>query len=181
MSRKLSARVIKQARIGQGTVVNDNADLYKCRIGKNCKIGAFVYIEEGVEIGDNVKIRPFTMIPNGVKIEDDVFIGPGVIFNNDKFPRVRGRWRLLKTFVKKGSSIGAGCLISPGVTIGAYSLIGFGSVVTKDIEDYAIAFGFPARSVGKVTDTAFKLKVKNFLTEGDPSEYVGESSDWPWP
>ena len=140
--------LVNNVQIGQGTVLYDHVNLYKCRIGRNCKIDAFVYVEGGVEIGDNVKIRAFTFIPEGVKIEDEVYVGPRVTFTNDKYPRARGRWKLLKTVVKKGASIGAGCIISPGVTIGAYSLIGSGSVVTKNVKDYTIAIGFPAKSVG---------------------------------
>ncbi|MCC5999040.1 MAG: N-acetyltransferase, partial [Thermofilum sp.] len=102
--------VIKRVTVGKGTKIFDQVNLYKCRIGKNCKIDAFVYIEGGVEIGNNVKIRAFTFIPEGVVIEDDVFIGPRVTFTNDKYPRARGKWRLLRTRVKQGASIGAGAI-----------------------------------------------------------------------
>jgi len=163
MNKTSKYSVLKDVRIGRGTVLYDQVNLYKCKVGKNSKIDAFVYVEGGVEIGNNVKIRAFTFIPEGVKIEDDVYIGPGVIFTNDKYPRAKGRWRLLKTIVRKGASIGAGCLVSPGVTIGVCSLIGMGSIVTKTIEDHAIAFGCPARVVGYVTDESFKLKTKSFL------------------
>jgi acetyltransferase-like isoleucine patch superfamily enzyme len=178
--KKAKYSIIKGVKIGEGTRVYDQVNLYKCKIGKNCKIDAYVYIEEGVEIGDNVKIRAFTFIPEGVKIEDDVFIGPRVTFTNDKYPRTRGRWRLLKTLVKRGASIGAGSIIMPGLTIGKYALIGAGSIVTKDIEDYAIALGIPARIIGYVTDEKFKSKVKRFLEEA-PDELRGEEAEWPWP
>jgi acetyltransferase-like isoleucine patch superfamily enzyme len=120
--------------------------LYKCSIGKNSKIDAFVYIEEGVIIGNGVKIRPFTFIPTGVVIEDDVFIGPHVIFTNDKYPKINSDWRLLKTTIRKGASIGAGSVILP-VTVGKYSLVGAGSVVTKDIPDNVLANGNPAKVI----------------------------------
>jgi acetyltransferase-like isoleucine patch superfamily enzyme len=178
--KKTKYSIIKDAKIGEGTRIYDQVNLYKCKIGKNCKIDAYVYIEEGVEIGDNVKIRAFTFIPEGVKIEDDVYIGPRVIFTNDKYPRVRGKWRLLKTIVKKGASIGAGSIILPGLTIGKYALIGAGSIVTKDVEDYAIVLGFPAKVIGYVTDEKFKSKVKRFLEE-NPNELRGEEAEWPWP
>lgn len=178
--RKSRHSIIRDIIVGEGTRIHDQVNLYKCKIGRNCKIDAYVYIEEGVEIGDNVKIRAFTFIPEGVKIEDDVYIGPRVIFTNDKYPRAKGEWRLLRTFVKKGASIGAGSIILPGVTIGKYALIGAGSIVTRDIEDYAIVVGSPARIVGYVTDEIFKSKVKRFLEEA-PNELKGEKVKWPWP
>ena len=154
--------IIKDITVGVGTRIYDQVNLYKCKIGKNCKIDAFVYIEGGVIIGDNVKIRAFTFIPEGVEIEDGVFIGPGVIFTNDKYPRAKGKWKLLKTKVKKGASIGAGAVILPGITIGQYSLVAAGSVVTKDVPDYAIVKGNPAKIVGDTRDESFREKLKNF-------------------
>ncbi len=140
--------IIKDAEIGEGTKIHDQVNIFKCKIGKNCKIDAFVYIEEGVEIGDNCKIRPFVFIPTGVTIEDDVFIGPNVTFTNDKYPRARGEWKQLQTRVKRGASIGTNCAILPGLTIGKYALVGAGSVVTKDVPDCAIVCGSPARVMG---------------------------------
>jgi acetyltransferase-like isoleucine patch superfamily enzyme len=113
--------------------------LYRCRIGRNCKIDAYVYIEENVVIGDNCKIRPFVFLPTGVTIEDNVFIAPGVVFTNDKYPKVAGEWKLMPIRVKKGSSIGAGSVILPGVTIGENAIVGAGSVITKDVPDNTIA------------------------------------------
>lgn len=135
---------LKDVEVGEGTVIHDQVNLYKCKIGSNCKIDSFVYIEENVSIGDNCKIRPFVFIPTGVTIEENVFIGPGVSFTNDKYPRVKGTWRLLKTVVKKGASIGAKSVILPGVTVGEEALVGAGSVVTKDVPDKAIVTGNPA-------------------------------------
>lgn len=140
--------VIKKTRIGRQSRVYDQVNLYGCKIGKNTKIDAFVYMEEGVTIGDNCKIRPFVFIPTGVVIEDYVFIAPNVTFTNDKHPRAHGEWKLLNTRVKRFASIGAGSTINPGVQIGENALIGTGSVVTKDIPDNAIAVGIPARVVG---------------------------------
>lgn len=138
--------VIKKIVVGSNTSIYDQVNLYKCKIGRDTKIDAFVYIEEQVIIGNRVKIRPFTFIPSGVTIEDDVFIGPHVTFTNDKYPKSKSKWRMLKTIVKQGASIGAGSIILP-VNIGRNSLIGAGSVVTKNIPDNTLAMGNPARII----------------------------------
>ncbi len=125
--------MIVDAEIGEGTTVRDHVNLYKCKIGKNCKIESFVYIEEGVTVGDNCKIKPHVYIPSGVIIEDDVFLGPNTTFTNDKYPRAKGDWKLLKTIVRHGASIGAHSVILPGVEIGRDAVVGAGSVVTADV------------------------------------------------
>ena len=139
--------VIKGIITGRKTRIYDQVNLYKCHIGENCKIDAYVYIEEGVRIGNNCKIRAFAFIPTGVTIGDNVFIGPRVTFTNDKYPRVDGDWQLLKTFVQDNSAIGAGSIILPGVNIGRNALVGAGSVVTCNVPDSAIVAGVPARLV----------------------------------
>ncbi len=138
--------MIKDIIVGSESRIYDQVNLYRCQIGKESKIDAFVYIEEGVIIGNRVKIRPFTFIPTGVTIEDDVFIGPNVTFINDKYPKINANWRLLRTTVKQGASIGAGSVILP-VTIGKNSLVGAGSVVTKDIPDDVSVAGNPAKVI----------------------------------
>lgn len=143
--------IVKDIDLGTDTRIYDQVNLYKCQIGENSKVDAFVYIEEGVIIGNRVKIRPFTFIPTGVIIEDDVFIGPHVTFTNDKYPRAKGEWRLLKTVIKRGSSIGAGSVVLP-VTIGTNSLIGAGSVVTTDIPDNVLAYGNPAKIIRRLSN-----------------------------
>jgi acetyltransferase-like isoleucine patch superfamily enzyme len=136
--------VIEDVEVGEDTVIHDHVNLYKCKIGKNCKIDAYVYIEEDVIIGDNCKVRPFVFIPTGVTVEDDVFIGPCVCFTNDKYPRVKGEWELFQTTVKRGASIGANSTVLAGVTIGEGALVGAGSVVTKNVPDRAVVAGNPA-------------------------------------
>lgn len=147
MERKQKYSVIVDAEIGEGTIVYDQVNLYKCKIGKDCKIDAFVYIEEGVEIGDGCKIRPFVFIPTGVKIGNRVFIGPNVTFTNDKYPKVKGEWELKETIIEDGVSIGAGAVILPGVKIGKGAMIGAGAVVTKNIEPNTVVVGNPAKEV----------------------------------
>ena len=140
--------VVEDAEIGEGTVLHDHVNLYKCRIGRRCKIDSFVYIEEGVVVGDNCKIRPFVFIPTGVTIEDDVFVGPNVTFTNDRYPKVQGEWKPLETKVKQGAAIGANSVVLPGVTVGKNALIGAGSVISKDVPENAIVVGNPARIIG---------------------------------
>jgi UDP-2-acetamido-3-amino-2,3-dideoxy-glucuronate N-acetyltransferase len=162
-----TAEVSGKAVIGEGTSiwnwvqVRENA----C-IGRNCIISKGVYIDFDVKIGNNVKIQNNVSIYHGVVIEDGVFIGPHVCFTNDKMPRAinpdgtiksASDWKVSGILIKEGASIGANSTILPGITIGKYALIGSGSVVTKDIPDFAMAYGNPARLVGKVNILGEKI------------------------
>jgi UDP-2-acetamido-3-amino-2,3-dideoxy-glucuronate N-acetyltransferase len=142
---------VKDCSIGEGTEVRDQVNLYRCIIGRDCKIESFVYIEEGVVIGDRCKIKPNVFIPTGVRIGDDVFIGPNATFTNDKYPRTSGEWKLLETKVGGGTAIGAHSVVLPGVSIGSNCIVGAGAVVTKDVPDYSVVIGNPARIVAKST------------------------------
>lgn len=115
-------------------------------IGKDVSIGMFSEVGNNVIIGDRVRIGAGCFIPEGVIIEDDVWIGPHCIFSNDKYPpSSKDQWQ--KTLVKKGARIGAGVCVLPGITIGENALVGMGSVVTKDVKDYGIWAGNPAKSL----------------------------------
>jgi len=144
---------IDDAEIGENTVIRDFTNLYGCKIGKDCKIAAFVEIGKGVTVGNKCAIEAFVFIPPGVTIEDEVFIGPHVCFTNDKIPKaVNPGWKITPTLVKKGASIGAGSTIVCGITIGEKSLVGAGSVVTKDVPPNTLVVGNPAKFVKKVNE-----------------------------
>lgn len=138
---------IVDCEIGEDTVVRDFVNLYGCKIGRECRIAAFVEIQRGVTIGDRCKVEAFAFIPSGVTIEDDVFIGPHATFTNDLHPHAVGDWSITPTLVKKGASIGAGAIIICGITIGEGALVGAGAVVAKDVPPCTTVVGNPARVV----------------------------------
>lgn len=118
-------------------------NLYDCKIGFNTKIGAFVEIGAGVVVGKQCKIQSHAFIPSGISIGDNVFIGPGVIFCNTKHPMKDEN--CLETYVHDNVVIGAGCTILPGLILGRNSMIGAGSVVTKDVPAGETWYGNPAK------------------------------------
>lgn len=143
---------IEDCEIGEETVVRDFVNLYGCKIGRNCKIAAYVEIQRGVRIGDRCKIEAFAFIPTGVTIEDEVFIGPHACFTNDRRPKAVGDWTVTETLVKKGASIGANATIICGVTIGENALVAAGAVVTKDVPEGVSVAGNPARPMGEPSE-----------------------------
>lgn len=139
--------------MGNDVKIYNFVNLYGCQIGDGTKIGTFVEIQKGAKIGKNCKISSHSFVCEGVEIEDNVFIGHGVMFINDRFPRATNDdgsmqteedWKLEKTHIKKGASIGSNATILCGVTIGEKAIIGAGAVVTKDVPDGGIAYGNPA-------------------------------------
>jgi UDP-2-acetamido-3-amino-2,3-dideoxy-glucuronate N-acetyltransferase len=148
-----SSYVDAPSRIGEGTAIWHFCHvLPDTEIGKKCKIGQNVVIGPRVTIGDNVKIQNNVSVYPGVTLEDDVFCGPSMVFTNVINPRsaiVRNSDEdFRKTLVKTGASIGANATVVCGVTIGRYAFIGAGSVVTRDVPDYALVYGNPARQKG---------------------------------
>jgi acetyltransferase-like isoleucine patch superfamily enzyme len=142
-------------RIFQPDLVN----LYGCSIGAETKIGAFVEIQKNASIGARCKISSHSFVCEGVVIEDECFVGHGVMFTNDVYPRAvnsdgalqtEADWEVIKTTVKKRASIGSNATVIAGVTIGEGALVGAGAVVTKDVPDFAIVAGVPARVIGDV-------------------------------
>lgn len=138
---------IEDCEIGEDTVVREFVNLYGCRIGRGCKIAAYVEIQRDVVVGDRCKIEAFAFIPSGITIEDEVFIGPHVCFTNDRTPKAVGEWSITPTVVKRGASIGANATIICGVTIGEGALVGAGAVVTKDVPPNAKVAGNPAKII----------------------------------
>ena len=138
---------VQSINIGEGTSIWQFSIVLKgAKIGRNCNINCQVFIENDVVIGNNVTIKPGVQIWDGVSLEDDVFVGPNVTFTNDLFPKSKNKdFELKKTIVKKGASIGANATILAGITIGENSLIGAGSVVTKNIPENEIWIGNPAK------------------------------------
>ncbi len=147
MNRLQEFSRISDCDIDKTAVIYDQVNLYKCKIGRNTKIDAFVYIEEGVVIGDNCKIRPFVFIPSGVVIGNNVFIGPNVTFTNDRYPDIGKEWTMENTTVEDNVSIGAGSVILPGIRIGKHSLIGSGSVVTRDVPQESVFYNILEKSI----------------------------------
>ena len=148
-----TVRIGKNVGIPHPTLVN----LYGCSVGDDTRIGTFVEIQKNASIGARCKISSHSFICEGVVIEDEVFIGHGVMFTNDRLPRATnpdGRlqteadWKLEATRVRRRASIGSNATIISGLTIGEGALVGAGAVVTKDVADYAIVAGVPARVIG---------------------------------
>jgi acetyltransferase-like isoleucine patch superfamily enzyme len=141
-------------KLGENVKFSKFINLYGCEIGDNTKIGAFVEIQKNASVGKNCKISSHTFVCEGVTIEDGVFVGHNVAFINDSFPRATAEggqlqtesdWKVEKTVVKKGASIGSGATILSNIVIGENAIIGAGSVVTKDVPPNAIVVGNPAK------------------------------------
>lgn len=149
--------------IGEGVVIThpELVNLYGCEIGRESRIGPFVEIQKGAAIGSRCKISSHSFVCEGVRIEDEVFVGHGVMFTNGLLPTATnddgtiqrdGDWECTPTAVLRGASIGSNATIVAGVTIGAKALVGAGAVVTRDVPEFAIVAGNPARVIGDVRD-----------------------------
>jgi UDP-2-acetamido-3-amino-2,3-dideoxy-glucuronate N-acetyltransferase len=150
-----TVRLGDNVKIFQPALVN----LYGCTIGADTKVGAFVEIQKNAVIGARCKISSHTFVCEGVSIEDEVFVGHGVMFTNDRFPRATNAdgslqteadWSVVPTRVRRRASLGSNVTVMAGVTIGEDALVGAGAVVTRDVPDFAIVAGVPARVVGDV-------------------------------
>jgi UDP-2-acetamido-3-amino-2,3-dideoxy-glucuronate N-acetyltransferase len=154
------------AEVSPTAVIGENVKIWnwvqireRARIGDNCILSKGVYVDFEVQIGPNCKIQNHVSVYHGVTLEAGVFVGPHVCFTNDRYPRAvnpdgspKGAqdWIITPILVREGAAIGANSTILPGVTLGRFSVIGAGSVVTRDLADFALALGNPARQVGVV-------------------------------
>ena len=155
-----SSYVDEGCQIGEGTKIWHFSHVMKgCTVGKRCNIGQNVVISPGVVLGEGVKIQNNVSVYTGVICEDGVFLGPSCVFTNVINPRafIERKDEYRKTTVKKGASIGANATIVCGHDIGRYAFVGAGSVVTRDVPDYAMVYGTPAKVMGYVCQCGGKL------------------------
>ena len=148
-------------KLGENVRLSKFINLYGCEIGDNTKIGAFVEIQKNAKVGKNCKISSHTFICEGVTIEDNAFVGHSVTFINDSYPRsttldgelqTEKDWKVERTLVKRGASIGSGTTVLANIVIGENAIVGAGSVVTKDVPANAIVAGNPAKVLRYVTE-----------------------------
>jgi acetyltransferase-like isoleucine patch superfamily enzyme len=154
--------IADDVKLGSNVKLSRFINLYGCEVGDDTKIGAFVEIQKKATVGKRCKISSHTFICEGVTIEDNVFIGHGVMFINDSYPRATAAggklqteadWKVERTVIQKGASIGSGATILSNVTIGENAIVGAGSVVTKDVPANSIVAGNPARVLRYIDQT----------------------------
>lgn len=155
--------IAPDVKLGKGVRLSKFINLYGCEIGEETKIGAFVEIQKNATVGRRCKISSHTFVCEGVNIEDNVFVGHGVTFINDSYPRAttpdgglqtEADWRVEATLVKRGASIGSGATILSKVVIGENSIVGAGSVVSRDVPPNVIVAGNPARILRSIPSQA---------------------------
>jgi len=158
--------IAPDVKLGKGVKLSKFINMYGCEVGDDTKIGAFVEIQKNASVGRQCKISSHTFICEGVTIEDNVFIGHGVMFINDIYPRATANgqlqteadWKVERTVIKNGASIGTGATILANVTIGENAIVGAGSVVTKDVPANCIVAGNPAKVLRKIESAVEALK-----------------------
>ena len=159
MAKVHSHSLVETAEIGKDTTVWAFVHILPgARIGNNCNICDHCFIEDGVEIGDNVTLKSGVYLWKGITIEDNVFLGPNVVFTNDLHPRSKQHdFKLAKTLISYGASIGANSTILAGVCIGRFAMSGIGSVITRSVLNHALVYGNPAKQHGWVDENGEKL------------------------
>jgi acetyltransferase-like isoleucine patch superfamily enzyme len=155
--------IAPDVKLGRDVKLSKFINLYGCEIGDETKIGAFVEIQKNASVGRRCKISSHTFVCEGVRIEDNVFIGHGVMFINDSYPRATAAdgnlqteadWKVERTTIKQGASIGSGATILCNITVGEKAIVGAGSVVTKDVPANSIVAGNPARFLRSIEQKA---------------------------
>ena len=171
--------IAPDVKLGRNVKLSKFINLYGCEIGDETKIGAFVEVQKNAKIGKRCKVSSHTFVCEGVTIEDNVFIGHGVTFINDSYPRATSAegqlqteadWKVERTVVKAGASIGSGATVLSRLTIGRNAIVGAGSIVTKDVPENAIVAGNPARILRYIVGN-------NGEGSFEPSERVSISAD----
>lgn len=157
-----SSYIDEGAEIGAGTKIWHFCHIQSgARIGKCCSLGQNVNVSNNVTIGDYCKIQNNVSIYEGVELEDGVFCGPSCVFTNDLTPRARypkGHENYKRTLIKEGASIGANATIVCGHTVGRFAMVAAGAVVTKDVPDYCLVAGVPARVIGRVDERGNRIE-----------------------
>lgn len=163
----VTADVDETADLGPGTTVWHLAQIREnARLGRGCIVGRGAYVGPGVDIGDHVKLQNYALVYEPARLEDEVFIGPAVVLTNDLFPRstdASGKlkrpadWEALGVVVRRGASVGARAVVLPGVVVGSWALVAAAAVVTRDVPDFALVAGVPARRIGWVGRAGVKL------------------------
>ncbi len=180
----VTCEVASSAEIGSGSKIWGNSQIREsASIGKNCIVGRNVYIGPGVKIGNDCKIQNNALVYEPAVLFDGVFIGPGVILTNDQFPRAvnldltlksTSDWDAVGVMISEGASVGAGAICIAPVTIGAWSMIAAGAVVTRNVPSFALVAGVPARQIGWVGKSGYKLKKSGgkFICPKTGQEYL---------
>jgi UDP-2-acetamido-3-amino-2,3-dideoxy-glucuronate N-acetyltransferase len=163
-----TAEVASSASLGEGARVWHQAQVREGAVlGPGCIIGKGAYIDSNVHLGANCKVQNYSCVYHGTTLEDGVFVGPHVVFTNDRLPRAINPdgslktdddWDVGETLVKHGAAVGSRSVVLPGITIGRWALVGAGSVVTRDVPDYALVAGNPARVIGRVDETGRRVE-----------------------
>ena len=175
---KQTAQVHDSAELGVGTTVWELAQIREgARLGKGCIVGRGAYVGSGVQIGDHVKLQNFALVYEPARLGDGVFVGPAVVLTNDHNPRSvdpdgqlkrGGDWEAVGVDVGEGASLGARSVCVAPVRVGRWAMVAAGAVVTKDVPDFALVVGVPARRIGWVGRSGVRLVQR----EGSPDEWV---------
>jgi len=172
---KHALALVESTEIGPGTRVWAWAHVMAgARVGADCNIGEHCFIERGAVLGDRVTVKCGVSLYDGLVLEDGVFVGPDVTFANDPRPRSgRHLAEYPRTRVREGASLGAGAILLPGVTVGRFAMVGAGALVARDLPDFALAYGSPARVQGHVCRCGETLRFDEGGGEGTPRRTDG--------